>query len=95
MGRVIELLQADGGVRLQQLVMLGAMDFRQIVRLVRRLIYRGGPAVGSVITFRYQGLSNAGVPRFPSFVRVCVLNAVSRITGMPCRPGSCLIARHS
>jgi DNA ligase-1 len=28
------------------------------------------PPVGSVITFRYQELSNAGVPRFPSFVRV-------------------------
>ncbi|OAI47765.1 ATP-dependent DNA ligase [Planctomycetaceae bacterium SCGC AG-212-F19] len=28
------------------------------------------PAVGSVITFRYQELSEAGVPRFPSFVGV-------------------------
>jgi DNA ligase-1 len=28
------------------------------------------PPVGSVITFRYQELSDAGVPRFPSFVRV-------------------------
>jgi DNA ligase-1 len=28
------------------------------------------PAVGSVITFRYQELSEAGVPRFPSFVAV-------------------------
>jgi DNA ligase-1 len=28
------------------------------------------PAVGSVITFRYQELSEAGVPRFPSYVRV-------------------------
>jgi DNA ligase-1 len=27
------------------------------------------PAVGSVITFRYQELSDRGVPRFPSFVR--------------------------
>jgi DNA ligase-1 len=27
------------------------------------------PAVGSVITFRYQELSDGGVPRFPSFVR--------------------------
>jgi len=26
--------------------------------------------VGSVITFRYQELSDGGVPRFPSFVRV-------------------------
>ena len=28
------------------------------------------PAVGSVITFRYQELTDGGVPRFPSFVRV-------------------------
>ncbi|MBW3542372.1 MAG: DNA ligase [Planctomycetes bacterium] len=28
------------------------------------------PAIGSTITFRYQELSDAGVPRFPSFVRV-------------------------
>jgi DNA ligase len=28
------------------------------------------PAVGSVITFRYQELSDAGVPRFPSYVGV-------------------------
>jgi DNA ligase-1 len=28
------------------------------------------PPVGSVITFRYQELSEAGVPRFPSFVGV-------------------------
>jgi len=28
------------------------------------------PAVGSQITFRYQELSDRGVPRFPSFVRV-------------------------
>jgi len=27
------------------------------------------PAVGSVITFRYQELSDGGVPRFPSFLR--------------------------
>lgn len=27
------------------------------------------PAIGSTITFRYQELSDAGVPRFPSFVR--------------------------
>src|SRR5262249_37599780 len=26
------------------------------------------PPVGSVITYRYQELTNAGVPRFPSFV---------------------------
>jgi DNA ligase-1 len=28
------------------------------------------PAIGSVITYRYQELTNAGVPRFPSFVGV-------------------------
>lgn len=28
------------------------------------------PPVGSIITFRYQELSDRGVPRFPSFVRV-------------------------
>jgi DNA ligase-1 len=28
------------------------------------------PAVGSVITFRYQELSDRGVPRFPSFAGV-------------------------
>src|SRR5690606_2472740 len=26
------------------------------------------PAIGSVITYRYQELSDGGVPRFPSFV---------------------------
>lgn len=28
------------------------------------------PAVGSIITVRYQELTDRGVPRFPSFVRV-------------------------
>lgn len=28
------------------------------------------PPVGSIITFRYQELSDRGVPRFPAFVRV-------------------------
>jgi hypothetical protein len=27
------------------------------------------PAIGSIITFRYQELSDGGIPRFPSFVR--------------------------
>ena len=31
---------------------------------------RDPPAIGTIITFRYQELSNAGVPRFPSFVGV-------------------------
>jgi len=29
------------------------------------------PAIGSLIQFRYQDLTDGGVPRFPSFVRVC------------------------
>ena len=28
------------------------------------------PAVGSLITYRYQEMTDRGVPRFPSFVRV-------------------------
>lgn len=28
------------------------------------------PAVGSIVTFRYQELSDRGVPRFPTFVRI-------------------------
>ncbi|NUQ64510.1 MAG: DNA ligase [Pirellulales bacterium] len=32
------------------------------------------PPVGSVITFRYQELSDAGVPRFPSFVRAAKMS---------------------
>jgi DNA ligase-1 len=28
------------------------------------------PAIGSKVTFRYQELTDGGVPRFPSFVRV-------------------------
>ena len=31
---------------------------------------RNPPPVGSVITYRYRGLTDAGVPRFASFVRV-------------------------
>lgn len=33
---------------------------------------RNPPPVGSVITYRYRGLTDAGVPRFASFVRVAV-----------------------
>jgi DNA ligase-1 len=29
------------------------------------------PAIGALITFRYQELTDGGVPRFPSFVRAC------------------------
>ena len=28
------------------------------------------PAIGTVVTFRFQELSDRGVPRFPTFVRV-------------------------
>jgi DNA ligase-1 len=28
------------------------------------------PPVGSIITFKYYGLNNSGVPRFPSFLRI-------------------------
>jgi DNA ligase-1 len=35
------------------------------------------PAIGSLITFRYQELTDRGVPRFPSFVRVRVDVAVA------------------
>jgi DNA ligase 1 len=35
------------------------------------------PAVGSLITFRYQELTDAGVPRFPSFVRLRTEGAIA------------------
>jgi DNA ligase-1 len=35
------------------------------------------PALGSTITFRYQELSDRGVPRFPTFVRVRTDDAVA------------------
>lgn len=34
------------------------------------VLRRDPPAVGTVITFAYQQLTDAGVPRFPSFLRV-------------------------
>lgn len=43
------------------------------------------PPVGSLITFRYQELSEAGVPRFPSFVGV---RAEAAITPAPAAPRS-------
>ncbi len=33
---------------------------------------RAPPPVGSLVTYRYRGLTDAGVPRFASFVRVAV-----------------------
>lgn len=46
------------------------------------------PPIGSVITFRYQELSDRGVPRFPSFVRVrgdggAVVPAVAAASAAP------------
>ena len=35
---------------------------------------RSPPPVGSVVTYRYRGLTDAGVPRFASFVRVVPAN---------------------
>lgn len=33
---------------------------------------RNPPAIGTVITYKYQELTNAGVPRFPKFVGICI-----------------------
>jgi DNA ligase 1 len=41
------------------------------------------PPVGSKITFRYQELSDGGVPRFPSFVRTSELAATEAASGEP------------
>jgi DNA ligase 1 len=41
------------------------------------------PPVGSVITFRYQELSDGGVPRFPSFVRVSTAAPRDSTSGNP------------
>jgi DNA ligase-1 len=51
------------------------------------------PAIGSVITFRYQELSDGGVPRFPSYVGVrndlSVKNVESEpVSTPPVAPGS-------
>ncbi|MBN1909392.1 MAG: DNA ligase [Pirellulales bacterium] len=40
------------------------------------------PAVGSTITFRYQELTDGGVPRFPSFIRSCQSAAKDTATGV-------------
>jgi hypothetical protein len=32
---------------------------------------RHPPAIGTVFTFRHHDYTDAGVPRFPAFVRVC------------------------
>ena len=58
-GRLGELLvQLANGVRCA--VGTGLSDAERI----------SPPPIGTTITFRYQGLSDAGVPRFPSYVGV-------------------------
>jgi len=42
------------------------------------------PGIGSTITFRYQELSDGGVPRFPSFVRV--MSAATSASGETATP---------
>jgi len=56
------------------------------------------PPVGSTITFRYQELSEAGVPRFPSFVGVRSEASASTVTAKPvattaARPGKTAAAK--
>lgn len=43
------------------------------------------PPIGSVITFRYQELTDGGVPRFPSFVRVLSAPAESSVADQPAK----------
>jgi DNA ligase-1 len=72
-GRVVEYLPGKG----RHAGRLGAV----VVELPSGLTFSVGtglsdaqrqnpPAVGSLITYRYQELTDRGVPRFPSFVRV-------------------------
>jgi DNA ligase-1 len=44
------------------------------------------PPIGSTITFRYQELSDRGVPRFPSFVRGGIGAPPSKPTAIPAAP---------
>jgi DNA ligase-1 len=44
------------------------------------------PAIGATITFRYQELSDAGVPRFPSYVSVRVAAPVAPSVDTPKEP---------
>jgi DNA ligase-1 len=44
------------------------------------------PPVGSTITFRYQELSDRGVPRFPSFVRAAAAAPATVTAAMPAEP---------
>jgi DNA ligase-1 len=41
------------------------------------------PAIGSIITFRYQEMTDAGVPRFPSYVGI---RREGEMTAMPSKP---------
>jgi DNA ligase-1 len=41
------------------------------------------PSIGSLITFRYQELTDGGIPRFPTFVRVRNDIAQQSIQGEP------------
>src|SRR5882762_9717999 len=41
------------------------------------------PAVGATVTFRFQELSEAGVPRFPSYVGVRLDGAVNSTQALP------------
>jgi DNA ligase 1 len=53
------------------------------------------PAIGAVITFRYQELSNDGVPRFPSYVgeRVDVAKPAAIAKNAHCAPAAAKIAK--
>lgn len=44
------------------------------------------PAIGSLITFRYQELSDGGVPRFPSYVGLRTEGAASTLGAATARP---------
>ena len=74
-GRVVEHLPGKG----RHAGRLGAV----VVELPNGLTFSVGtgfsdaqrqhpPAIGSLITYRYQELTDRGVPRFPSFVRACM-----------------------
>ena len=41
---------------------------RDVWREIARYVRRDAPEVGTLVTFRFQELTKAGVPRFPSFV---------------------------
>jgi DNA ligase-1 len=51
------------------------------------------PAIGSAITFRYQELSDGGVPRFPSFVRASPAAAISQPHPATAAPPSAIRAK--